>query len=262
MIVKPPLGSQIIDHHPLGQDGGLVGCWLMNEGSGDKVFDLSGNGNSGTLQNSTYWTAGKFGTCLSLDDASDDYVLTPIEWTTLKPTGGDCTLSIWFNRATTSNGYYALFGGTTSDKNSLFYYNNKIYWKVGNTAMSVNVTINAGVWYHVVATAKNTTGEVFVNGISYGTGSIATSAQSNDLIIGQVEADQGIYNFNGKLDIPFAYKNRALTASEIAELYSYPFCMFWQYPIELLVGAVGAAPGGDPGIMTLNTGYWGPTYNG
>jgi hypothetical protein len=34
---KPPLGSQINWAHPLAR--GLVGCWLMNEGSGNKIWD-------------------------------------------------------------------------------------------------------------------------------------------------------------------------------------------------------------------------------
>ena len=46
-IQKPPLGIQIDWSNPITK--GLVGCWLFNEGSGDKVYDLSGNGNTGTL---------------------------------------------------------------------------------------------------------------------------------------------------------------------------------------------------------------------
>ena len=53
--LKPPLGARLIPGHPLAN--GLVGCWLMNEGSGNKVYDLSGNGNSGTLTNGPEWKA-------------------------------------------------------------------------------------------------------------------------------------------------------------------------------------------------------------
>ena len=47
-MLKPVLGSQLQLGHPLAR--GLAGCWLMNEGSGDKVSDLSGNDNTGTFQ--------------------------------------------------------------------------------------------------------------------------------------------------------------------------------------------------------------------
>ena len=36
---KPPLGSQINQGHPLAQ--GLVGCWMMNEGGGNLILDLT-----------------------------------------------------------------------------------------------------------------------------------------------------------------------------------------------------------------------------
>ena len=41
--------------------------WLFNEGSGGQVFDLSGNGNTGTLQGTApSWTSGKFGSAVLL----------------------------------------------------------------------------------------------------------------------------------------------------------------------------------------------------
>lgn len=42
---KPPYGVKLNRQHPLAQ--GLVGCWLMNEGGGNTVFDLA-SGNNGT----------------------------------------------------------------------------------------------------------------------------------------------------------------------------------------------------------------------
>ena len=43
---KPILGEPIDFSHPLAR--GLVACWLLNEGGGSKVYDLSGNGHTGT----------------------------------------------------------------------------------------------------------------------------------------------------------------------------------------------------------------------
>ncbi len=39
----------------------LIGCWLMNEGTGSTVFDLSGNNLNGTSSGSYSWSAGRFG---------------------------------------------------------------------------------------------------------------------------------------------------------------------------------------------------------
>jgi hypothetical protein len=56
--MKPMLGRQINHAHGLSD---FVGCWLMNEGAGDKVYDLSGNGKDGTLTNGPTWDVGSFG---------------------------------------------------------------------------------------------------------------------------------------------------------------------------------------------------------
>ena len=71
---KPPLGAKVNFSHPLAK--GLVGLWLMNEGGGNKVYDLSGNENHGTLTNmdpATDWVGGKDGPAIDFD-GSDDYV--------------------------------------------------------------------------------------------------------------------------------------------------------------------------------------------
>jgi len=52
-----------------------VGNWGFDEGSGNIVYDLSGNGNNGTLYNGPTWTTGKIGSALSFD-GSNDYVVT------------------------------------------------------------------------------------------------------------------------------------------------------------------------------------------
>ena len=46
-LSKPMLGSQLDFSHPLNK--GLVGFWLMNEGHGNKIQDLSLN--QGYLRN-------------------------------------------------------------------------------------------------------------------------------------------------------------------------------------------------------------------
>jgi len=57
---KPPLGSVLNPDHPLAQ--GLVGCWLMNEGGGSKIYDLTGNTN-GTLMDVS-WSSTEYGSAL------------------------------------------------------------------------------------------------------------------------------------------------------------------------------------------------------
>ena len=37
-------------------EDGLIGYWSFNEGEGDTVYDLSGNGNHGTINGASYST--------------------------------------------------------------------------------------------------------------------------------------------------------------------------------------------------------------
>jgi hypothetical protein len=55
---------------------GLVGYWKFDEGSGSTVVDISGNGNTGTLNSGPVWVDGKFGKALSFDGV-DDHVQVP-----------------------------------------------------------------------------------------------------------------------------------------------------------------------------------------
>jgi len=53
----------------------LMGYWSLNETSGTNAYDISGNGNNGTLYNftGTYWVTGKYGNALKFDGV-DDFV--------------------------------------------------------------------------------------------------------------------------------------------------------------------------------------------
>nr|AEI30279.1 conserved hypothetical protein [uncultured microorganism] len=56
-------------------DSNTVAYWDFNEGSGNMLYDLSGNGNNGTIYGAT-WTDGKIDNALSFDGV-DDYVKVP-----------------------------------------------------------------------------------------------------------------------------------------------------------------------------------------
>jgi len=51
---------------------GIVAMWLLDESTGDKVTDSSGNGNDGAFaKGKPKWVDGKFGKALSLDGKAD-----------------------------------------------------------------------------------------------------------------------------------------------------------------------------------------------
>ena len=49
---------------------GLVAAFSFDEGSGSTVADASGNGNNGTVANTTWAAAGKYGKALSFNGTS------------------------------------------------------------------------------------------------------------------------------------------------------------------------------------------------
>jgi hypothetical protein len=60
-IIKPPF-PRIERSRPLTR--GIVGAWPFYEGSGPTAFDLSGNGNKGTLTGGPTWVGGNAGWAL------------------------------------------------------------------------------------------------------------------------------------------------------------------------------------------------------
>ncbi len=65
--IKPMLGKQIDKSHQLGD---FVGAWVLLEGSGNTVVDLSGNGNNGTFVGSPIWVPGNTGPAINFAVAS------------------------------------------------------------------------------------------------------------------------------------------------------------------------------------------------
>lgn len=232
--MKPPLGAQINCAHPLAR--GLVGFWLFNEGGGDKAYDLSGYGNHGTLTNMAFpptvnsgWIPAKFGTGLSFD-GTDDYV--SITDNSSLDISDEITLEVWVyltsypTNDTAFVGKYRNYGmGIKGTTHVLSYH------EVGNTVGLSVVPLNQ--WNHLVVTAKNIGDEVkfYMNGElnrERTDWTVNLTTNNNSLGIGY---DETFTYLNGLIDQVRIY-NRALSATEIRELYTNPFGMFTN-PFEI-----------------------------
>jgi len=235
---KPPLGVPVNWGDPLAQ--GLVGCWLMNEGGGTIVNDLSGNGNTGTLVADTHTVAGKFGPALSFD-GTDDYVTIP----SINYAGvSQLTVSFWvkFNAAPTATIYMLQQGNSANNRvfNFLVLDGGRTHFTLWNSSAasetgrydSIITTTN---WYHIVGTYDGANVRVYVNGIlgTYRQGALtgtledAVSGGLDQFILGGSLSLAGVLSsdFAGQIDNVSIY-NRALSASEIAQLYMTPFRIF------------------------------------
>jgi len=227
--LKPTRGICLNRSHPLSR--GLVGLWLFNEGSGRRVFDLSGNGNTGTFVGDTAWVAGKFGSATSYD-GTGDYInagnkptlnlpnsLSFIAWIYPK----DLTGSHFLIERRTGSGLdlaYAIY--TNGDKFEVFRYDGSAYTITSTTALNLNqwnfVAFSTDTVSYLMQINRTQEGAVYTNkGNTSPTGSTyigrSTAGSPNERY------------FNGLLDNMMLY-NRALSASGIAQLYREPFCMF------------------------------------
>ncbi len=81
---------------------GVVAAYGFNEGTGTTVADASGNGNGGTVSNTTWAPAGKYGGALSFN-GTNARVNIPSS-TSLQLTNG-MTLEAWVNPTTTSSAW-------------------------------------------------------------------------------------------------------------------------------------------------------------
>lgn len=248
---KPPLGIPLNRSHPLAK--GLVGLWLMNEGTGPKVNDLSGNGNTGSLVADTHFVPGKFGPALDFD-GTGDYVNVPgIE----DPKFQNMTFSCWVKSDLVDDAGHGVMGWTESaDKDRLAIFQRgtdnsySVLFDSGDTAAVILKMTDAvvGQWFCLAFTMdRNGDLIAYVNGVQTNAVSIAAAAAESlepdyDFAFGTYRAAGGAPAnfFYGQIDHGMIY-NRALSAQEIQQLYLDTFAMFGRDDLALWSAAGGVA---------------------
>jgi hypothetical protein len=227
ILLCVPMFSTVI---PRGEaQGGLVGYWSFDEGSGTIAYDSSGNSNHGTLNNGPVWVDGRFGKALSFDGV-DDYVR--IEPSSSLDVTSQITVEAWvYPRAyVDSNGdnshiisRCALNGGHIYVLQMYSPTSAKAGYSVNpnppHHASSADLPLNT--WTHLAMTYDGATVKLYINGefdSSYAqSGLIETT--SNWLAFGckptGPQGGSGTYAYlNGIIDEVRIY-NRALSQQEI-----------------------------------------------
>jgi len=254
--MKPPISARLIRGHPLAK--GLVACWLLNEGSGGQVFDLSGNGNHGTFSTTPpTWVSGKFGSASNFPanaGANGQWVSLGSNWD-IQP----FTYVVWV-KVTAFHDTDNYIIGIASERSRIAIssstsINGRVYaggWK------TITGSYVEGEWFQTALSVPASGGTVrfYVNGAETGTPAVVGAMVYNGgvLRLGARVAADDEHKLNGLIDHAMIY-NRALSASEIALLYREPFCMF-DHPMDSLF-AIGAAPPEIQALyMDLSTQLW------
>lgn len=256
---KPMLGLQLNRAHQLGDP---VAFYLLNEGSGNKIFDLSGNGNAGTITGAT-WQSTQKGSALNFGVRENLYYVTVADKPNLNPsfitveallrtpdTWQDDNSRPIIHKAYTSHDapYYQYTLHSGYEGGSGRYHS--LYLSIDDSLEAVVSTVGScvsGTWYYLIGTYDGTTMKLYVNGVQDGSNSVSGTIDSyaTPLYFGRYGNLTGnAYNGVGHLAFVRIY-NRALSASEIALLYREPFCMVgpsWNY---MLYSAITVTPSGQ-----------------
>lgn len=228
--VKPPFGTPLNRGHPLAQ--GLVGCWLFNEKSGDRLYDNSGNQNHGTLTNFNdppISASGWKGDELTFD-GSDDYVnfgsCRELPYTANAPITIIC--KVFLN----TYGFVVVRGLAGVGYNWGLYPVNDgtVRWVVTS---GYQVLTPAGSFtynsYHTIAAVSSggyTTG--IIDGLSYTPIAYGTSSYSGGYLrFGARCRTPADVLCKGNISYIYIY-NRALSIDEVAHVSAFPYCMFDQ----------------------------------
>jgi hypothetical protein len=209
-------------------EGGLVGYWKFDEGSGTAAIDSSGNGNTGTLINGPVWADGKCGKALSFDGV-DDHVQVP-QGSSLDVTD-QITVETWvYPRAYVDNTGMVSHIISRCDYSGDHIYVLSTYPDSNKVSFSINpysgghpsvADLPLNAWTHLAMTYDGSHIRLYVNGeldSSYAqSGPIYTT--SNWLAFGCKPTGpwggSGTYAyFNGIIDVVKIY-NRALGQQEI-----------------------------------------------
>ena len=257
MLMKPPKGTMLSRGDPLAR--GLVGCWLMNEGGGNIVNDLSGNYYTANFNSNTAWVAAKYGNGTYYNGTDDAVNGNYPDWRSADHAG---TVVMWINPSALT-GFHTIF--STSDEGTTTSY---IAIRVSSAGVLQLVQQNAAdtltlvyedtylipvnTWTQIVVVSDGSQYKFYINSLLQAT---KTSAGSNngDWFADTTLRDNFCFSsthvtsysgeFFGTIDHVLIY-NRSLSASEIAQLYREPFGMFEREPIELWTATMGggAAP--------------------
>jgi len=211
---------------------GLVGYWSFNEGSGTKVHDYSGNGNTGTFSGSmaqTDWINGKLGKALNLNgDGKNVYFGSPASL----QLGNTGTISAWLKYSTIP--HHAGVVSKNDWGNDRDGYNigigagdqkpcGEIADGLGYNQVCTTRALNDNEWHHLVFTWDGSFLRIYVDNVSDATPleqNLTPVSNVYDLYIGRIAAPvYADYNYHGQIDEVRIY-NRDLDLSEITALYN------------------------------------------
>ena len=231
-VYKPNRGTLVNKSHPLVR--GMKCCFLFNESTGDKIFDLSGNENHGTISGysntSMSWDQTEKGSSIYGTDTNTDYITVPhidissggTVLTLVKNNniaadrcivgcddgGANIEWQLWMDNASPDR-----YGFTIYDGGYVSIYDSTVP-TVAGTTYQVGFTYNAAG-----------SGRLFVNGVNNISDNSATISNSGlDWRIFQLQ--NGTKQAIDAHIIYFYVWDRTLSDAEVLSIYKEPYQIF------------------------------------
>ena len=219
---KPIRGAQLNRTHPLSR--GLVACYIFNEMTGETVFDSSGNGNNGMLENGVAWGDGglEFDGVDGYMEVIDSASLDITEDITFVFSFNPYDVSANIHRLIHKNGAYTLYTNSGEGPNTLRLHN---YNDNSFAASSASLTSNE--YQHIAVSKSGGTVNFCRNGVNIDNDTSITSTFPNsavNLFIG-IDEDLSSYPYGGSFGYIYIY-NQSKSSDEMAWLYREPYAMF------------------------------------
>jgi hypothetical protein len=193
-------------------------------GSGTTWYDLSGNGNNGTLTNGPTFDSGNGGSIVF--DGTNDYVsITNLGFSSH-------TIEGWLNSSDGSQGgasydtIVSILGNYDGGSSKYTYIGliPNLTFRIDNGVVShreiATVSYSANTWYHVALTYNATSGttRAYVNGDQVGSIASTTSITFDSIPYNMAKTQPNVY-FDGLIASSKTY-NRALSADEILQNFN------------------------------------------
>jgi len=213
---------------------GLVGWWRLQDGTigttcvGASVTDSSGQGNTGTCNNSPMWVSGARKEGLSFNGSNQDINLS----NDIPFGSSNFTLTTWFKTSSNTTGTFQQiwnsgYNGGNTDIEVILNNNLAGFYardSSGNSFSSVTSisTVNNGNWHQVIGIRNGNVFSLYLDGafqasVTKALGSVDTTSVSP--IIGNGASSINNRWFNGTISDVRVY-NRALSAQEVTDLYN------------------------------------------
>jgi hypothetical protein len=165
------------------QTNSLVAAYSMNEGTGTRLNDLSGNSNDGTISGATWTTSGRFGDALSFNGSTS--WVTIYDSNSLDLTNA-MTLEAWVRPTATQNNWraiilkerpaglsYVLYAFDDTSRPPAVYVNTGS----GDLAAAGSSQLPLDTWTHLAGTYDGSTVRLYVNG-----GLVSSRAVSGNIL--------------------------------------------------------------------------------